>query len=154
MRISRSGVLRLPIFVFVLAVLVTTSTVAAAGYFRVAMGLNGISNGGGGFGCAHASAGYFCSAPESSDIQNWNNLRVTVNYQNSNKTQPAYACWAYPNSTGGGCATSTTNNCPFAGVCSYLVDINGWSLNNQAYKFLEFTNLPSGVVIAGYTITY
>jgi hypothetical protein len=144
-----------PVAVFALSAAVALSGVASASYFRVAVGTNAIGYGGGGFGCLTGLSGnnYYCPVPDNDQIASWSTATVTVNYQNSNHTQAAYGCWSYPSSLGGGCGTSTANNCPNAGVCSYTIDSSGWASNSTAYKWIEFADLTVGAVIAGYTIT-
>jgi hypothetical protein len=140
---------------FALSALLSLSAVASASLVRVAVGTNGLLYGGGGFGCFNPSVGtsYYCPVPDSDAATSWSTATLTVHYLNSNPTQPAYACWSFSGALGGGCGTSPDNNCPDRGVCKPPpIDVSGWAANPAAYKFIKFTNLTVGVVIAGYEL--
>ena len=142
----------------VLVAVVATSTWASAIVYRVAVGTNMLGgSGGGGMGCTRDSASgeYDCPVPDTYRITSWSSVSVTVDYQNSNPTQPALACYTAANSTGGGCGSFQPDYCVGAnrGVCHFPVDTSLWAAHPTGFKWIKFQNLTSGVVIAGYTLS-
>jgi len=154
------NVSRLPVIAFVLAVVLTTSTVAAAGWIRVNTGTGSGNYGAGGQGCLVASSGVYgganvwaCPLPnDSSALTGYTS--ATAYFSNSNTTQPVAACVTYYNASGGTCSNSANNNCPSAGVCSFNLDITAWTNNTSHFKYVLFDKLTVGARVSGYVLNY
>jgi hypothetical protein len=148
---------RLPIIAFVLAVVLSTSAVAGAGWFRVDTGVGGGNYGGGSNGCQILQSGNYggadvivCPIADNSNISSYTS--AAVYFTNSNSTQPARACVAYYNQIGGACSSTANNNCPHTGVCSFAMDISAWQNNPSHFKFASFDNITVGVLLSGYIL--
>jgi hypothetical protein len=147
----------LPLVTFVLAVVLSASAVSTASWYRVDTGTGNGSYGGGNNGCSIAASVNYggadiisCPIADNSGISSYTSGNVY--FTNSNTTQPALACVAYYNATGGTCSSTANNNCPNKGVCSFLMNISAWQNNPNHFKFVLFDNITSGALLSGYTV--
>jgi hypothetical protein len=148
---------RIPITVFLVAAALTTSALASAAWYRVDTGTGAGNYGGGGQGCSVQSSGQFsgtnvwlCPVADNSGISSYSS--GTVYFTNSNATQPASACVAFFNQTGGSCSNTSNNNCPNHGVCSFNMNVSAWQNFGSHFKYAAFDNMSVGALMSGYVI--
>jgi len=150
----------LPIVVFVVAAVISTSAVAGAGWIRQVVSTGTGPSGGTAIGCnVYASLAYsnaqtfICPVTvDTNVITSYGSL--TGWFQNSNPTQPVIACHTFPTGTGGGCSGTATNNCPNRGVCQSTLPLTHFNQHFGDFKFVAFDNLTVGAKVAGFTMDY